>query len=257
MAVIAAAISFVALFNRPEPPPVHRWELLDAYPHDAGAFTQGLLYEDGFLYESTGRNGESSLRKVAVETGEVVQRVNLEDRYFAEGIAVVGEEMYQITWRSRTGFVYDKTSFKKLREFQYTGEGWGLAYDGRHLVMSDGSDVLRFFDPPAMREVRRLRITSGGRRLDRLNELEFAGGFLYANIWYSDSIAKISPQSGEVVAVYDMSGLYPRRQRQSREMVLNGIAYDEAADRFFLTGKNWPRLFAVRLTGEPAPRRHE
>ena len=236
---------------------MHRWELLDNYQHDPGAFTQGLLYEDGYLYESTGQNGESSLRKVAIETGEVVQRVNLENRYFAEGIAVVGDEIYQITWRSRTGFVYDKTSFKKLREFQYAGEGWGLAYDGRHLVMSDGSDMLRFFDPATMREVRRLRITSGGRRLDRLNELEFAGGFLYANIWYSDSIAKISPRSGEVVAVYDMSGLYPRRQRQSREMVLNGIAYDEAADRFFLTGKNWPRLFAVRLTDEPATRRHE
>jgi glutamine cyclotransferase len=226
--------------------PVLRCEVVASYPHDSNAFTQGLVYEDGLLYEGTGRNGESTLRQVELESGRMLRQVDLDERYFGEGIAVVGDEIYQLTWRSRVGFVYDKATFRKLREFQYTGEGWGLAFDGQHLVMSDGTETLRFYEPRSFREVRRVRVTDGGRRLGNLNELEYAGGFLYANLWHSDYIVKISPESGAVAAWIDLRGLLTPKQRRE-ENVLNGIAYDAEGRRFFVTGKYWPTLFEVRF----------
>lgn len=248
-AATGAALLFFQFSSRRSSPPVYRCEVLATYPHAPDAFTQGLVFDEGVFYESTGGYGQSSLRRVAVETGEVIQRIELDERHFGEGIALVGDEIYQVTWRSRIGFVYDKQTFEKLREFKYVGEGWGLTYDGRHLVMSDGSDVLRFLDPQTLREARRLRITSGGRRLSQLNELEYADGFIYANLWHMDYIVKISPESGRVVAWFDLRGLLPPELRPDREAVLNGIAHDPETGRFFVTGKNWPRLFAVRFPG--------
>jgi glutamine cyclotransferase len=237
--------------------PVLRCEVVASHPHDPGAFTQGLVYDDGFLYEGTGRNGESSLREVELETGRVVRQIDLDQRYFGEGIAVVGNEIYQLTWRSRVGFVYDKNTFRRLREFQYTGEGWGLTFDGQHLVMSDGTETLRFYDPKTFREVRRVRVTDGGGRLGNLNELEYAGGFLYANLWHSEYVVKISPQSGAVVAWIDLRGLLPPGERPREESVLNGIAYNAERGRFFLTGKYWPTLFEVRFVDPSGQSNHE
>jgi glutamine cyclotransferase len=256
-ALALAAFFFVQSRMRSNRPPVFGCEVIASYPHDAEAFTQGLIYEGGFLYEGTGHNGASSLRHVELETGRVVRQVNLEPRHFGEGIAVVGDEIYQLTWRSRVGFVYDKRTFQKLREFKYTGEGWGLTYDGKHLVMSDGTETLRFLDPKTFREVRRLRVTDAGRRMGNVNELEFAEGFLYANLWHSDYIVKISPQSGAVVAWIDLRGLLPAAQRPREESVLNGIAYDAEGGRFFVTGKNWPTLFEVRFVEPGRDASHE
>jgi glutamine cyclotransferase len=253
---LAAAAMVLAFFfqlrMRKNSPPVLQCEVIASYPHAADAFTQGLVLEDGVLYEGTGGLGASTLRKVTPATGEVVQRIDLDPRHFGEGIAIVGDEIYQLTWRSQVGFVYDKHTFQKLREFRYKGEGWGLTYDGKHLILSDGSDVLRFFDPRTFREARRLHVTSAGRGLHQLNELEYADGFVYANLWHSDYLVKISPQSGEVVAWIDARGLWPSRLRD-REAVLNGIAHDPTTNRFFLTGKNWPTLFEVQFV-EPASR---
>ncbi len=245
---VAAAVALAAAFAmRSSPPPVYRCQVLAEYPHSADAFTQGLVYEDGVLYEGTGGYGASWLRRVELKTGKVIQQVALEEKFFGEGITIVGDEIYQLTWRSRVGFVYDKTTFRKLREFTYTGEGWGLTYDGQHLILSDGTETLRFFEPRTFQEARRLQVTSAGQRLRQLNELEYADGFIYANIWYSEYIVKISPQTGEVVAWFDLRRLIPREVRRNREAVLNGIAYDPRSGQFFVTGKNWPRLFAVRL----------
>lgn len=251
VAVVAAIILAWVFAMRSNPPPVYRCEVLAEYPHDANAFTQGLEYQDGFLYEGTGGYGASWLRKVELATGKVVQQVDLDERFFGEGITIVGDEIYQLTWRSRIGFVYDKTTFRKLREFSYSGEGWGLAFDGRHFILSDGSEVLRFFEPRTFREARRLQVTSGGRRLHQLNELEYANGHLYANIWHSDYIVKISPRTGKVVAWFNLRHIVPAEVSDNREAVLNGIAHDPQTGRFFVTGKNWPRLFAVNFA-EPA-----
>lgn len=238
---------FVQIRSGRNQPPVLRCEVVASFPHAEEAFTQGLVFDNGFFFEGTGGQGASSLRKVVAASGEVVQRVDLDARHFGEGIALVGDEIYQLTWRSRVGFVYDKQTFQKLREFSYTGEGWGLAYDGRQLVMSDGTDLLRFFDPRTFRETRRVHVTSAGRHLDQLNELEYADGFLYANLWHKDYIVKISPKSGDVVAWIDLRGVLPADQRRGAEAVLNGIAHDPPTGRFYVTGKNWPALFEVRF----------
>ncbi len=235
-------------------PPVFPCEVIASYPHAEDAFTQGLIYKDGFFYEGTGGHGESSLRKVQVSNGEVVQRVDLDPRFFGEGIAVVDGKIYQLTWRSRVGFIYDQETFERQGEFAYTGEGWGLTYDGKHLVMSDGTDVLRFLDPLTFREARRLRVTSGGRQLYKINELEFANGFIYANLWHSDYLVKIAPDTGRVAAWFDLRGLWPSHRRSHREAVLNGIAHHPATGNFFVTGKNWPQVFEVRLAEQPSSR---
>ena len=232
--------------QRSQTAPVYGYEVVNVYPHDRNAFTQGLLYRDGMLYESTGLNGRSSLRKVQLETGKVLQQVSVESRFFAEGLTDWGSRLIQLTWDTNVGFVYDLASFKRLQTFSYEGEGWGLARDARRIVMSDGSPTLRFLDPQTLKVVGRLPVTDGNLPVDDLNELEVIDGQVYANVWLTDRIAMISPDNGRVTGWINLAGLMPRSS-VSGDAVLNGIAYDAQRKRLFVTGKLWPSLFEIRI----------
>ena len=230
--------------------PLHTYEVVREFPHDVEAFTQGLIYRDGFLYESTGLNGRSSLRKVRLETGEVVHRRDIDARYFAEGLTDWNDRLVQLTYRSGIAFVYDLATFEPRRTFTYRGEGWGLASDGTRLIMSDGSAELRFLDPETFAELGRVTVTDGGRPLEDLNELEVVGGAVYANVWFEDRIAVIDPSNGQVTSWIDLRGLAARMMPPpdaASGAVLNGIAYDAAGRRLFVTGKLWPRVFEIRV----------
>ena len=226
--------------------PVLGYSVVRTFPHDRDAFTQGLVFLDGFLYEGTGLNGRSSIRKVKLETGEVVQRRDVPAQYFGEGIAIWESELFELTWQSGVAFVYDRATFAPRRSVRYQGEGWGLTHDGTSLVMSDGSDSLRFLDPATFGERRRVNVTAAGVPLRALNELEYVKGEIFANIWQTDYIARIDPKTGRVTGWVDLRGLLSARDRVSTD-VLNGIAYDAAGDRLFITGKLWPRLFEIKL----------
>lgn len=225
--------------------PVNGYRVVASYPHDPQAYTQGLVYRDGFLYESTGRRGQSELRKVRLETGEVVRQVALADRFFGEGLAIWRDRLVQLTWKARTGFVYVLETFREQAEFSYEGEGWGLAHDGRHLIMSDGSATLRFLDPGSFEVVRRVQVRDGGDPVDGLNELEHVRGEIYANVWQTDRIVRLDPSSGRVHGWIDLSGLL---DGDGDHGVLNGIAFDADNERLFVTGKLWPRLYEIELT---------
>lgn len=224
-----------------------RYEIVRSHPHDPAAFTQGLTVVDGHLYEGTGLHGQSSLRRVDLASGAVLQQIALDGRYFGEGIAVVGDRIYQLTYQTGVGFVYDRKTFEKLREFTYSGEGWGLTYDGQHLIMSDSTDTLRFWDPETLQEVRRLRVRDGDRYIDRVNEMEYVDGAIYGNIWQEDRIARIDPKTGVVTAWIDMSNLLTATERSRGVDVLNGIAHDPKTGHFLVTGKLWPWVFEVRF----------
>jgi glutaminyl-peptide cyclotransferase len=226
------------------------YRVVHTYPHDPHAFTQGLVYIDGSLYESTGLEGQSSLRMVDLETGRVLQSQPVDSKYFAEGLTAWGSTLVQLTWESHVAFVYDRFSFRMLRTFSYSGEGWGLTQDGKSLILSDGSDTLRFFDPATFRELRRIAVKDHGKPVHEINELEFIHGKIYANIWHSDRIARIDPASGKVLGWIDLKGLLSADQLTSPEAVLNGIAYDSAHDRLFVTGKLWPKLFEIQVVPE-------
>ena len=243
---IMAAIVSGAPPQRMSSAPVYRYQVVKSYPHDPRAFTQGLVYLDGFLYEGTGLNGQSSIRKVRLENGEVLQQRKLEQKYFGEGIAVWGQTLIQLTWQAEIGFVYDLASFNPVKTFGYTGEGWGLAHDGTRLIMSDGSPTLRFLDPVSFKETGRLTVKDGSIPVDDLNELEWVKGEIFANVWQTQKIARINPKTGQVTGWIDLSGLLSPREALGTD-VMNGIAYDAAADRLFVTGKLWPRLFEVRI----------
>lgn len=223
------------------------YEVVRAWPHDPGAFTQGLVFREGALLESTGLPGRSSLREVELATGRVKKKVDVPRPYFAEGLAVMGDRAFQLTWQHQKGFVYDADTFRLLREFSYDGEGWGLATDGRHLILSDGTPRLRFLEPQGFAVVRTLDVTEGGRPVPHLNELEFIRGEIFANVWQTEEIARIDPATGEVRGRIDFAGLLAAHERGPETDVFNGIAYDAAADRLFVTGKCWPKLFEVRL----------
>ena len=229
--------------------PVFTYTLVRSYPHDAAAFTQGLQYVDGFLYEGTGNHGESSIRKVRLETGEVLQKRDLAQQYFGEGIVVRRDELVQLTYKTEIGFVYDRQTFAPKRTFKYQGEGWGLTENGQHLIMSDGSDRLRLLDPATLKELRRIAITAAGTPVRNLNELEWVKGEIFANIWQTDYIARIDPATGRVTGWVDLRGLLSPRERAKTD-VLNGIAYDAAGDRLFVTGKWWPRVFEIKLVAK-------
>lgn len=228
------------------PAPVHAFKVVRSYPHDRQAFTQGLEFVDGALYESTGLNGRSGIRKVNLETGVVLQVQPLDAAYFGEGITVWKNRIVQLTWQSGLGFVYDRQTFQQQRTFRYTGEGWGLTHDGTRLLMSDGTAALRFIDPETLRQVGSLTVKDGGRSVDKLNELEFVKGEIYANVWQSERVAVISPSTGRVTAWIDLQGLLDPRERAGVD-VLNGIAYDAKGDRLFVTGKLWPRIFEIQV----------
>lgn len=223
------------------------FQVVNVFPHDPQAFCQGLVYDNGQLYEGTGENGTSSLRLVELDTGRVLKHVPLDRRFFGEGITLLGDSIYQLTWKSRRAFVFDRETLAYQRTLQYRGEGWGLTHDGTHLIMSDGSSTLRFLDPATFKEVRKVFVRDGRRRISNLNELEFVKGEIYANIWHSDRIARIAPDDGRILGWIDLSTLWPQRVRPGREHVLNGIAYDEQGDRLFVTGKNWPKLYEIRV----------
>jgi glutamine cyclotransferase len=224
----------------------YTYTVLATYPHDPQAFTQGLVFDNGELYEGTGLNGRSSLRRVDLETGEVLQQVDLETQYFGEGITIFGEKLYQLTWRSQTGFVYDKTTFALQDEFAYSTEGWGITHDGQQLIMSDGTNRLRFWEPETLEESGFIDVFDGPKPVFRLNELEYIGGEVFANVWQTDRVARIDPQTGRVTAWIDLSGLLSPQERAGAD-VLNGIAYRADEDRLFVTGKLWPKLFEIRL----------
>ncbi len=227
--------------------PVYSYTVVKAYPHDRDAFTQGLVYDNGVLYEGTGLNGRSDLRRVDLETGEVQQERDLDTQYFGEGITTLGDKVYQITWQSNIGFVYDKLTFEPLTQFSYSTEGWGLTHDGTRLIMSDGTSRIHFLDPDSLQQTGSIDVRDGTTPVENINELEYIQGSIYANIWQTDRIAEISPETGQVTAWIDLTGLLPIADRTPPVDVLNGIAYDEEADRIFVTGKLWPRLFEIDL----------
>lgn len=229
------------------PLPMFGYTVVHTYPHDREAFTQGLQVVDGVFYEGTGLNGRSSIRRVKIETGAVLQKRDVPAAYFGEGITVRGNELFQLTWQTGVAFVYDKQTFAPRRQHKYTGEGWGLTQDRTALIMSDGSEYLRFLDPATFAERKRVRVMAAGQPLKNLNELEFVRGEVYANVWQTDYVARIDPATGTVTGYIDFRGLLTPRERQDTD-VLNGIAYDEATDRLFITGKLWPRVFEVRVT---------
>ena len=240
--------------------PVFGYKVVHKYPHDHAAFIQGLIYLDGVFYESDGPivainasgsvYGPSSLRKVKVETGEVLQKIEVpeqyHEQYFAEGLTDWKNNLIQLTWKAGVGFVYDRSSFNRLRTFGYGGEGWGLTHDGTRVIESDGSSVLRFFDPETLHETGSLPVTDGGQPVDQLNELEYIKGEIWANVWQTDRIVVIDAKTGHVNRWIDLRGLLSSSDRTDRVDVLNGIAYDAAHDRVFVTGKLWPKLFEIR-----------
>ena len=226
--------------------PRYHYQIQHVYPHDRNAFTQGLQYVDGFLYEGTGLNGRSSIRKVKLETGEIVQRRAVPKEFFGEGIALWKSDLIELTWQSEVAFVYDSRTFEPRRTMKYVGEGWGLTHDGTALIMSDGTEALRFLDPMSFSERQRLVVTDAGTRVKHLNELEMVKGEIFANVWLTDYVARVAPDTGRVTGWIDLGGLLSARERGSAD-VLNGIAYDEANDRLFVTGKLWPKLFEVKI----------
>ena len=223
------------------------YQIVKTYPHDDNAFTQGLVYFDGDLYEGTGLNGHSSLRRVELETGKVLQKIDLESKYFGEGITLFEDKLIQLTWKSQIGFVYDRESFEKLQEFTYPTEGWGLTHDGQNLIMSDGSNNLFFLDPETFEEVKRISVSERNEPVEKLNELEYIKGEIYANVWMSDRIARISTTTGQILGWIDLSGLLHPALAANRDAVLNGIAYDPENDRVFVTGKLWSNLFEIEI----------
>jgi glutamine cyclotransferase len=225
--------------------PVYTYKLVNTYPHDPGAFTQGLVFENGFLYESTGIEGESTLRKVELETGMVVKVHRLPDELFGEGITIFGERIVQLTYTSRVGFVYDRATFELLREFAYPTQGWGITHDGTHLIMSDGTSELHFLDPESLEEVGTIQVHADGIPVEGLNELEFVRGEILANVRPTHRIARISPSTGEVTGWIDLKWLRSSQDPGGKWGILNGIAYDSQNDRLFITGKHWPKIFEI------------
>lgn len=225
----------------------HGYEIVNAYPHDTGAFTQGLIFADGKLYEGTGQEGRSSLREVELQSGRVLKKVDVPEPFFAEGITLLNGKIYQLTWQHQIGFIYNAQTLEKTGQFNYTGEGWGITNDGHSLIISDGSNRLRFLDPDSFRVTKTIAVTDGRSPVNELNELEYVNGEIYANIWHDQRIVTIDPQNGRVTGWIDLTGLLQPGAVTDEEAVLNGIAYDQAGNRLFVTGKLWPQLFEIKL----------
>jgi glutaminyl-peptide cyclotransferase len=246
-----AAAAFSVAAQTPE----YGYRVVHVYPHDRNAFTQGLEFRAGFLYEGTGLKGRSSLRKVKLDTGQVLQQIDLEPSLFGEGITVLNQQIIELTWQSEIGFVYSQPSFQRLRNFNYPGEGWGLANDGQQIYMSDGTAQIRCWDPVSLQEKRRFTVRDHGRPVMKLNELEYVHGEIYANVWQTDRIARISPVDGRVLGWIELAGLLSEADRAESVDVLNGIAYDVLGDRLFVTGKLWPKLFEIKLVPKARTRK--
>jgi len=252
-----AAIALAALgaCAKPEPstppqpaiPDYYTYQVVHAYPHSTTAFTEGLVYFDGHLYESTGLNGQSTLSEEDLQTGKVLQQIAVPAEYFGEGLAILNGKAYQLTWQAQKGFVYDLATFNKVKEFSYTGEGWGMTTDGQSLIMSDGTSQIRFLDPETFAVKRTIVVSKEGVPMTQVNELEYIKGEIFANVWQTDYMLRIDPANGNVKGVIDFHGLLPANERTPGTDVLNGVAYDAANDRIFVTGKNWPKIFEVKL----------
>ncbi len=248
--LISFILLLIAVSSTAAPPVVETqsYQIVHVYPHDPRAFTQGLVYVDGHLYESTGLRGQSSLRMVDLDTGRTLQKYDLPEQYFGEGITDWGSTLIQITWESHKGFVYDRFTFSLIKTFTYEGEGWGITHDDKQLIMSDGTSYLRFLDPTTFRETRRIHVVgSNGQGIEDLNELEYVHGEIYANVWHSDRIARISPKNGKLLGWIDLSGLRDPSTTANPDAVLNGIAYDAKDNRLFVTGKLWPKLYEIKV----------
>jgi len=249
-----APLARAPLARAPLEIPVYDAEIVHTYPHDVAAFTEGLFYLNGFLYESTGLEQHSSIRKIRLETGEVVQQRDISREYFGEGIVNWKGHIISLTWKTQVGFVFDLASFKLQRQFSYVGEGWGLTQDGKEIIMSDGSSQLRFLDPDTLTETHRVEVTMQGNSIRNVNELEWVKGEIYANVWQTNWILRIDPVSGRVLGVIDLRGVLQKSDIiPGQTDVLNGIAYDAKNDRLFVTGKNWPKLFEIRLKAKLSP----
>lgn len=237
-------------FLAANPPVIYNYEVINEYPHDATAFTQGLEIHNGFFYESTGNYGKSSLRKVKMQTGEILQRVNLDKKYFAEGITILNSKIYQLTWKEEIGFVYDLETMKVIDTFRYgqSREGWGLTHNDKFLIKSDGTESIWFLDTGNLKEVTKIEAYTDKRKAEKLNELEFIKGKIYANIWQQNAILIIDPVTGAIEGIANLKGLQDKVGQQGDDNVLNGIAYDQAADRLFVTGKNWKKVYEIKLT---------
>ena len=222
-------------------------EVIASWPHDPQAFTQGLVYRNGSLLESTGLYGRSTLREINIKSGRSMKQVDVGRQFFAEGLAVIADRAFQLTWQNHKGFIYDADTFRLEGDFAYDGEGWGLTTDGQLLILSDGTNRLRFLDPTTFSAVRTIEVVADGKPVNRLNELEWVKGEVFANVWQTDEIVRIDPASGQVRGRVDLSGLLARADREPETDVLNGIAYDAVNDRLFVTGKRWPKLFQIRL----------
>jgi glutamine cyclotransferase len=256
---VLAAVALVALVCLPGGSvparaagvPEYSATIVKTYPHDPQAFTEGLLYHDGFLYESTGREGQSSIRKVVLDTGAVVQEHSIGKQYFGEGIVIWDNRLIELTWKSQIGFVYDAATFTQLSEFHYAGEGWALTRDALHIYMSDGTADLRVLDPVTLAESSRIHVTCDGKPIKNINELEWVKGEIYANIWLTNIIARINPGTGEVVGTIDLTDLRTLASTNQAVDVVNGIAYDATGDRLFVTGKLWPSLYQITQSARP------
>jgi glutamine cyclotransferase len=253
---IALAPAYAQSLREPEAKHArgYTFKVVRQYPHDSSAFTQGLACRDGFFYEGTGLTGQSSLRQVRIATGEVVRRVNLPPDIFGEGITLLNNQVVQLTWLSKTGFVYDLKDFHLLRKFSYSGEGWGLATDGHDLFMSDGSSEIRVLDSKTFIDKRRIKVRDNAHPIEQLNELEFVAGEIFANVWHTERIARISPRTGQVLGWIDLTGLLSPIYHVGPEAVLNGIAYDSRSKRLFVTGKLWPQIFEIKILPKKLPR---
>ncbi|MGD2250771.1 MAG: glutaminyl-peptide cyclotransferase [Candidatus Methanofastidiosia archaeon] len=239
-------ISGIVYFS-PQPPTYYTYKVINEYPHDPDAFTQGLVYENGVLYEGTGLLNHSSLRKIDVKTGNILKIYELPDKYFGEGITLYKNKIFQITWKSGTAFVYDKDTFEVLTQFTYPTQGWGITHDGKKLIMSDGTSYIRFRNFETFEEIGKIRVLDNGTPVSQLNELEYINGRIYANVWQTDYIVIIDPDTGKVTGWINLKGLLPQKERTIQTDVLNGIAYHPLTDHLFVTGKKWPKLYEIQL----------
>jgi len=254
--LVLTGVFFIYHYSNLEPSansnviPVYTYKVVNIYPHDRSAFTEGLVFEDGVLYEGTGLHEYSTLRRVELETGEILQICELPPQFFGEGVTVYGNKIIQLTWQSHIGFVYDKYSFKLLQEFNYPDEGWGITHDGKHLIMSDGTETLHFLNPETFEEIGQIEVSANNIPVTRINELEYIQGEIYANIWQTERIARIDHLTGQVIGWIDLKGILSPEDDSETVDVLNGIAYDPKNSRLFVTGKFWPKLFEIELIGQ-------
>ena len=245
-AIALTALAVPSTVLQAQSAPVSGYQVVAKYPHSTDSYTEGFFYLDGLFYEGTGREGRSALLVIQPQTGKPVQQRMLPAKYFGEGIIDVGSSIYEWTWQTHVGFVIDKFSMRELRQFTYTGEGWGMTRDKSFIITSDGTDTLRFRNPQTFAETRHIVVHDGTKKIDQLNELEYIKGEIWSNVWHDNRIARISPKDGHVVGWIDLTGILPESQKKDAESVLNGIAYDAEHDRIFVTGKQWPTIFEIR-----------